>query len=287
MRVVAVASAQGRSARALAGEAGGRRVDVVDLPADADVMVVATPIDTHLSLAISGARGGALVLVESPWWTDCAEANAAMAVDHAGPGRIRGAANLRSSPLWRQLLAERSEFGSPTHISGAVTQPLPQWGHLSEGTPHRSPVRQLGAPAVTCALDLIDPDWPATCSVRASRNGADVRIEIITDVVRADLTLTHGNAASVWFQAASDEGVLRVEFSPAAALERNGVDVLGQAPSGDASIAVLRDAGYVDQLARLGAEDDLTLDPEQMAFVTSLLDAAETSAASDGRLVTP
>jgi len=282
LRVAAVASAGGRSARALAGEAGARRVDPADLPAGAAVLVVATPVASHLELTERGLRAGAQVLVESPWWTDVADARSAVEADRAGPGTVRGALNLRSSPLWRRALQERSQLDAPGHVSGAIHQPAPDWGHLRGRAEVDGPLVRLGATAVTLALDLAGPDWPEVERVRAGRSGTEGWIDLELPGLVVHLELGHSGEPSVWFQAAGDDAVLRVECSPVPGLERNGapIDVRGSADP-------LTTTGYVDQLAGLGGPGDLTLDADQMLLVTSVLDAAERSAAEDGRPRTP
>ena len=275
-----MASETGRSARALAGEAGARRVNPSDLPAGADVLVVATPSPSHLELATRGVRAGATVLVESPWWTDLAQADTAVEVDRIGPGRLRGAANLRSSPLWRRARSERTALGRVRHLSGAIHQPLPDWGHLAAEAAAPNPFERLGSTAVPLALDLVGAVWPVVDSVRAERSGPQGWIELATEGLVVHLDLAFTDPANVWFQAASDDGVLRVEFSPAPGLERDG-DPVEVGRSADPLAAT----GYVDQLARLGTDEDLTLDPQQIRTVVALLDAAQQSADRGGQSI--
>ena len=75
LKVRAVASAGGRSARHLAGELDARRCRPEELPAGAEVMIIATPPETHTELALLGVRAGARVLVEKPLATTLADAD--------------------------------------------------------------------------------------------------------------------------------------------------------------------------------------------------------------------
>ena len=93
MKVHAVASANGTSARHLAGELDARRCRPEDLPAGADVLVVATPPVHHLRLARQGLGAGAAVLVEKPLATTLGEADqmvaAAAAAAASQPARFQ------------------------------------------------------------------------------------------------------------------------------------------------------------------------------------------------------
>ncbi len=273
MRVTAVASAGGSSARHLAGELDARRCRPDDLPAGADVLVVATPPDHHVDLAIQGLAAGAAVLVEKPLAPTLAEADrlldAAHRVEQAGtPVRIRCAENLVHAPFWRAVLERRPALGTLGHLSLRTCQPPPEWGHFTRPLESGGVLFDLGPHPIALALGLADePVVGVSAQLSSSRDdGADddatLRLRFESGLV-AELQVSWTASTTLWdAQAASDHGVLRIELLPEVLLEHDGEPV-ALVPRHEAADPRIEQFGYVDQLLDLvagtpGLGQDLT-----------------------------
>ncbi len=161
MRVTAVASDGGTSARHLAGELDARRCRPDDLPAGADLLIVATPPDHHVDLAIQGLAAGVAVLVEKPLAPTLAEADrlvdAARSAERSGSSvRIRCAENLVHAPFWRATLERRPSLGTLGHLSLRTRQPPPDWGHFTRPLDTGGVLFDLGPHPIALALGLAD-----------------------------------------------------------------------------------------------------------------------------------
>ena len=298
-RVVAVASATGTSARHLAGELDARRVRVDDLPAGAEVLVVATPPTAHVDAALAGLAAGATVLVESPIAATPADSDRMRVAAGRTDGRVRASANLRAAPAWRVALDRIARLGPLGHLSASVTQPTPDWGHF------RSPLRSggvlytSGAQLLPLLLDAADvaSDGPAhvesvTATLASSRDdGADDTADVTLrlrrrgadDTLNATLHADWGTDASTWIQAAGDGGAVRIEFAPAIGVEHNGEPV----PVDGDTASPLHQLGYVAQLAGLGTDTDMSLDLERAQHVLDVITAAYRSAGRHGEWTDP
>ena len=176
LRIAAVASRGGSSARHLAGQLDSRRCRPEDLPGGADLLVVATPPSTHVSIAMQGLSGGAGVLVEKPvaatladadllagavesaQLDDTAAAKETAPSDDAGdpvvPARLRVAENLLHAPAWREVMARRAGIGALSHLSLRTVQPPPDWGHFLEPMTEGGVLLDLGPHPIAIAVEL-------------------------------------------------------------------------------------------------------------------------------------
>jgi predicted dehydrogenase len=261
MEVRAVASAGGRSARHLAGGLDARRCHPEELPAGADVLVVATPPAHHLQLVLRGMRAGATVLVEKPVTTTLAEADEMVdAVAAAGAPKVRCAENLLHSPLWREAIARRPALGPLVHLSLRTVQPPPDWGHFQHPLTEGGVLFDLGPHPVAIAMGLAaEPPVGVSATLESSRDdGADdhaeLRLRFDSGLV-ATMTVSWLGEHPHWeAQAASEDGVLRLELMPEVLLEADGrpIAVPGHHDVPDPRIEQL---GYVDQLLDLVSDD--------------------------------
>lgn len=283
LRLTAVASASGRSSRGLAGEADARRVRPEDLPAGADVLVVATPGPTHVDLTRRGAVAGAAVLVESPWCDDVADADALAGID-GGTGRVRGAASVRCGPTWTAAAERFASLVRPDHVSGRFVQPAPDWGHLAERNSSEDALMLLGPTALVLVEDAARG---TVAEVGADHGDVSVGLRLTLDSptgpLAATLEVGFDDVAEVWFQVAAPDGVVRCELAPGRLLEVNGEPVTLPPTTGPA--AELVEAGYVPQLQHLGGPDDRTADVTTIRRITGALDAARTSLERGGEPV--
>jgi predicted dehydrogenase len=263
MRVRSVASAGGSSARHLAGSLDARRCRPEELPDGAAVLVVATPPDAHVDLALQGLRAGAHVLVEKPLAPTLADADrlVAAAEQAAATGRrVHCAENLLHAPLWQAAMARRPALGTLTHLSLRTVQPPPDWGHFQRPLTAGGVLFDLGPHPIAVALGLAAEDPVAvTAELSSTRSDeaddhADVRLRFASGLV-ATLVVSWRGEEVVWdAQAASATGVLRLELLPELVLEANGepVEVATRYEAADPRIEQL---GYVDQLLALVGDD--------------------------------
>jgi predicted dehydrogenase len=295
MRVSAVASAGGSSARHLAGELDASRVRPDQLPAGADVLVVATPPPDHVPLTLQGLAAGAHVLVEKPLATTLAGADRLVdAVGAAPPDQhVRCAENLLHAPVWRRCAELRPALGPLGHLSLRTLQPPPTWGHFTQPLRIGGVLYDLGPHALALALALA-AEAPVGVSARLSStrdDGADDHAEVslrFASGLVAQVEVSWVSADTVWeAQAASDTGVLRLELLPEVRLEHDGEPVpvtLGH-PDADPS---LEQFGYVDQLLDLVAGDDATGQSVHAAReVLELICAAYCSAGTGNEVALP
>jgi len=298
--VVAVASAGGSSARHLAGQLDEqhrhdvRHVSVAELPAGADVMVVATPPDSHAELALAALAAGADVLVEKPFATTLADADRLVAAaSAAGAPLLRCAENLLHAPAWSRAMAHRSGVGSLRHLSAATRSTPPTWGHFERPLTAGGVLFDLGPHPLALVMELADePVVGVSATMSSTRaDGAD-------DDASVSLRFTSGLVASVdvswtatdpeWFvQAASDGGVVRLELYPEVTLELDGEAVGIPSRYPDAADVRLEQMGYVDQLRDTAAAADGSTDrpgqtPEQARDVLEVICAAYASAGAGG-----
>ena len=274
MEVRAVASAGGSSARHLAGELDARRCRPDELPAGAEVMIVATPPETHTELALRGLRAGAKVLVEKPLATTLADADrivaAVDAVDTAdnggSPAVLRCAENLLHAPAWRELSRRRPALGTLSHLSVRTLQPPPDWGHFAGPLRFGGVLFDLGPHPIALALDAAAEPVESVRATLSSRreDGADDEAElemIFASGLCATLQISWRSTDTAWdLQASSDTGVLRLELLPEVSLEQNGEPVAVPARH-EVPDARIEQFGYVDQLLDLVATRTADRDP--------------------------
>jgi len=288
-RTTAVASAGGRSARHLAGQLDARPVRPEQLPAGADVLVVASPPDAHVDLALRGIEAGALVLVEKPLATTLADADRLVeAVD--GSTRVRVAENLLHSPAWRRWREERPALGQLGHLSARALQPSPDWGHFARPLSAGGVLFDLGPHPLALALESASsPVTGVRAELASDRDdGADDRASVEIDLATgttATVELRWGGDEVAWdVQAAGADGSLRLELLPNLELTRNG-QPLALTRRHDGADHRLEDLGYVDQLLDLVDDPDVGQDVESARRILEVICAAYTSAGTGGTTV--
>lgn len=286
LTVRSVASGGGTSARHLAGELDARRVTPDALPDGAGLLIVATPPEFHVPLALQGLAAGAMVLVEKPIATTLAGAD--RLVDSVGAGVLRCGENLLHSPIWTQAMSLRSQLGPLSHLSLRTLQPPPDWGHFREPLLFGGVLFDLGPHAIALALGLADDELVGVRgSLRSMRDdGADddARVELrFASGLTASVEISWVSEHTVWeAQAASDLGVLRMELLPEVLLEFGGEPVEVQLRHAGVE-PTLEQFGYVDQLLDLVADDPARPGQDAVAArrVLEVICAAYASAASE------
>lgn len=290
MSVRAVASAGGSSARHLAGSVDARRCRPEDLPAGADLMVVATPPEHHVDLALQGRAAGADVLVEKPVATTLADADRLVAAAAQNGPVLRCAENLLHAPAWVELQRRRPALGTLTHLSVRTMQPPPDWGHFTRPLQHGGVLFDLGPHPVALALTAAgEPAVAVSARLTSTRaDGADDDAEVQLEFrsgLRASVTVSWTAPTVAWdLQASSDTGVLRWELLPEVALEHDGEPVA--VPSRrEVADPRLEQFGYVDQLLDLVAATPTGQTMAEARGVLEVICAAYSSAGRDGEQV--
>lgn len=299
-RVVAVASAGGSSARHLAGSLDDRlphsvrRVDVADLPAGADLLVVATPPDSHAELALQGLRAGADVLVEKPFTTTLADADRLVDVAESRPGPILWCAeNLLHAPFWSIVSAHRATMGPLRHLSARTVQQTPTWGHFTRPLTAGGVLFDLGPHAIALLMAFAaEPIVAVAASLASGRadhadDDAEVRLRFASGL-EATVEVSWTAEEPQWsLQGASSDGVVRVELVPEVLVEIDGEAVT--IPDRCAGLAdpALERMGYVAQLRDMAAAVHATRStsgqtPESARHVLEVICAAYASAGRDG-----
>jgi myo-inositol 2-dehydrogenase / D-chiro-inositol 1-dehydrogenase len=291
--VVAVASRTLASAERVAGPARARVVPYEELPAGADVVVVATPPQRHVDDALAALRAGAAVVLEKPLCTTLAGADAL--VEAAG-ARLLYAENLAYAPVVQAMLGLVGRLGPLTNLEVRALQGRPTWGGFLTEAWGGGALFDLGVHPLAVALLLARP--ARVVSVRASLGGAD---DHPTDE-HAEVSLTFdsglvGSVVSSWragptphwdAQAASATGVLRAQLLPDSELEVDGSPVL--LPAVTAPVAAIEQYGYVGQLrsflADLAAARTPFMDVRFGRTVLDVVCAAYASAGAGGEAVT-
>lgn len=301
-RVVAVASAGGTSARHLAGQLDDQHrhdvhhVRVDELPAGVDLLVVATPPPTHAELALQGLAAGADVLVEKPFATTLDEADrlvdAASAVDAGGP-ILRCAENLLHAPAWAAVTAHRATMGPLRHLSARTLQSPPTWGHFTEPLTAGGVLFDLGPHPLALVMVLAgEPVVAVSAEMGSGRpDGADDDAQVLLRFrsgleATVDVSWTAGSDGSTtsspqaeWaLQAASDDGVVRLELYPEVLVELDGEPVAVDDRHPGAADPLLERMGYIDQLTHLESSQT----PEAARDVLEVICAAYQSAGRSG-----
>lgn len=287
MRVSSVASRGGSSARHLAGSVDARRVRPEQLPEGADILVVATPPDSHEEFTLQGLAAGANVLVEKPLTTTLASADRMVAAAESGTARC--AENLLHAPVWAEFRNRRNQLGTLDHLSLRTLQPPPDWGDFSGPLVDGGVLFDLGPHPIALALDAAG-ETPSGVRAELSStrdDGADDNATVWIDFasqLSAELTISWTADVPEWsVQAASPTGVLRVELLPEVVLEHDGVPV-SIATRHQVPDARLEQMGYVDQLLDL-AQGAPGQDLSAARDVLEVISAAYYSAGKDGEAV--
>lgn len=255
--VVAVASRTRQRAEKLAGSARATVVDYDELPAGADAVIVATPPSEHLTHTLSALASGASVLVEKPLCRTLTESDSLVAAE--GAERIVYAENLAFAPAFAEFLTRLRTLGPLTHLELRTLQSRPSWGGFLDPSWGGGALFDLGVHPLALAV-LIG---------RSTGNGEIISTSTALDGdttdTHADVTLTFasglrarvisswdGPESGVWdIQASSITAVLRLDLRPTLAMEFNGDPV--RLPSPSASISILEEFGYIDQMRALVA----------------------------------
>jgi predicted dehydrogenase len=252
-RVVAVASRRPETAAARAQQVGGRPVTYEELPAGADIVVVATPPARHAVDALRAMAAGAAVVVEKPLCATLDHADRLVRVVEAG-GVLVYAENLLFAEPVDVALREVASLGPLTHLSARALQPRPTWGDFTRRHWGGGVFFDLGVHPLALVLRAAAA---TPVGVRAWYDASpDIEVEDLAAVeVRFDTGLTASIEVSwrhddpVWdLQAASRTGAVRLQLLPDVVVEAGGEPVELAPPPDPERPPQLDQFGYVEQL---------------------------------------
>jgi myo-inositol 2-dehydrogenase / D-chiro-inositol 1-dehydrogenase len=259
--VRAFASRTVEHADAKAREFGGRAVAYDQLPAGADIVVVATPPSRHVADALQALAAGAAVLVEKPLATTLADADRLVAADTEG--RVAYAENLAHCPAVQAMLSRLGSLGTSSFIEIRMAGPRPTYGQFLTPEWGGGALFDLGAHPIALALRFAGS--ARVTSVTATlQSGSDHRSDEAATVILSFDTGLRANVIVSWradlplwdAQVSGPTGVLRAELLPTAAMEHNGDAVALPRPK--FSPTQLETLGYMGQLRSF--VDDLATD---------------------------
>lgn len=254
-RVVAVASRTRKTADARAAEVGGVVVPYDQLPAGADIVVVATPPRRHAIDALRAMAGGAATVVEKPLCATLEDADRLVRVVEAG-GMLTYAENLLFADAASQAFSEIATLGPLTHLTARAMQPRPTWGSFTERSWGGGVLFDLGVHPLALVLRAARSARPVGVSAAFERSD-DVEVEDRASVhlrfdsgLVAQVEVSWREQDTIWdLQAASESGVVVLELLPELALERSGEPVPLAEPPADADHPPQLDQfGYIEQL---------------------------------------
>ncbi|MGZ4758896.1 MAG: Gfo/Idh/MocA family protein [Acidimicrobiales bacterium] len=154
LAVTRVASRSPATAQERAGQVGATACRYEDLPAGADVVLVATPPARHAADALQAIGAGAKVIVEKPLATTLAQADALVEAS-AGAGHALGyAENLAFAPIVVAAVALAGELGPLRHVEVSALQGRPDWGGFLEAAWGGGALFDLGVHPIAVALLL-------------------------------------------------------------------------------------------------------------------------------------
>lgn len=295
-QVVAVASRTESSAERRVAETGGRVVGYEDLPAGADIVIVATPPSHHAADALRAMAAGAAVVVEKPLCTTLHDADRLVRVVEAG-GLLTYAENLLFADATSTALTEVARLGPLAHLSARVLQPRPSWGEFTERHWGGGVLFDLGVHPLALVLRAARAA-PVAVSARFDaspdidvEDHARVAVRFASGLV-GEVEVSWRDPTPAWdLQAASDTGVVRFDLLPEVALERDGEPLalppLPVRADGDRTPPQLDRFGYVEQLrdaeaswraGRSSAISDVHLGRDVLEIVCAASESARTGA---------
>lgn len=222
-----VASRTRERARERAAELGAVYAGYDALPGGADVVIVATNPGTHADHALRAAAGRAAAIIEKPLAASLDDAD--RIVDAASTGaRFCYAENLLFAPVVGAALTEVAGLGPLTNLTVRALQARPTWGEYLRRSWGGGALFDLGPHPLALALRAARE---RVVAVSATVDGAaDIEVDDHATVrlrfasgATATVEISWRATTPVWdLQAASANGVVRLDLLPDHSLERNG-----------------------------------------------------------------
>jgi predicted dehydrogenase len=293
--MIAVASRTADRATERAEQIGCRTTTFAELPAGADIVIVATPPSRHAEHAISALTAGATVLVEKPLATTLAEADAIIDAARRSEGHLMYAENLAFAPVVKRAMSLIASLGPLEYLDLRALSPRPTWGDFLTRGWGGGCLFDLGAHPIALALLAAGDDTPTQVSAQLQcspdlevDDHAVVEMEFRSGL-QAHIEVSWREATTTWdLQASSSTGVVRAELLPTVGLEHNGEQV-GVTTAPEKVDEFVHDLGYIEQLQEVhrmvdGGSTDMAqqMNAEFGRRVLDIICAAYTSASRSG-----
>jgi myo-inositol 2-dehydrogenase / D-chiro-inositol 1-dehydrogenase len=300
MKPVAWASRDRTNAERRAAELGGRAVSYDELPAGADLVIVASPPAQHLAHTRTALEGGAAALVEKPLCTTLEDADALVALAAQHRDQLFYAENLFFAPIVMQMMTVAATIGPLCHIEArSLNAPAP-WLTTTGTDWGGGALFDLGVHPLAVVLLLASvsqPDAARVTSVSCTLTGsnahpyddyADLRLMFNTGCTGRVVSSFRETGSAVWdAQASSDNDVVRADIMPHESLERSGQPIA--VPAATHTIPELERFGYINQLAHCAASaaagTGLFVNARFGRLVLDIVCAAYASAGRNGEAV--
>lgn len=255
--VVAVASRSRDRAASRAAELGARAVRYEELPAGADIVVVATPPQRHAAHALLALERGAAVALEKPLCRTLDEADSLVRAAAAHDQRLLYAENLVYAPVVRVLVGEARRIDRPDHLEVRALQGLPGWGDFTSDDWGGGALFDLGVHPLAVAMMLGRAVGAGdVVGVHAQLTGgpghgtdehAEVTLHFASGLLGRVVASWQAGPAPVWdAQVSSPRRVVRAELLPVPEVSVNGEPV--QLPPLRVEVPPIEQYGYLDQL---------------------------------------
>lgn len=288
--VVAVASRTRTRAQERAAQIRppARVVDYRELPADAGIVIVATPPGQHLEHAEHALSRGAAVLLEKPLVRTLAEADRLVSLG----GTVLYGENLAFAPVFTEFVQCARTIGPITHFELRTLQSAPTWGGFLSPEWGGGVLFDLGIhPLALAVLVARATGNGEAVAARASLRGdttdthAEAFIEFASGLEARIIASWEGPEAGVWdMQVSSKSSVIRADLRPDVTLEVNGDPVA--LPSPRHPIPVIEQFGYEEQLRVLvdsvRSGHAPAIDAEFGRWMLEIVSACYVSASRDG-----
>lgn len=266
-KVVAVASRTSERAHDAARQVGARAVTYGDLPAGADMVVVATPPSRHAPDALELLPTGVGVLVEKPFALTLAEADELVTAADAAGQRLAYGENLAHAPVVVAMLRQARRLRGATHLDVRALQEVPTWGDFTTDEWGGGALFDLGPHPLAVAVLLgravgAGEVVGVTARVRggathATDEHAEVHLRFADGLEGRVVVSWQHQGPPVWdAQVASPDAVVRGEILPTPELMVDGdeMDVVSTRPGSNDGVNALDSLGFVEQV-RAFAED--------------------------------
>lgn len=293
--MIAVASRSAARATERAEQIGCRTATFAELPAGADIVIVATPPSRHAEHAIAALKAGASVLVEKPLATTLAEADAIVDAARRSESHLVYAENQAFAPVVQRAMSLIAALGRLEYLDIRALSPRPTWGDFLTRGWGGGCLFDLGAHPIALALLAAGDDTPTQVSAQL-QSSPDLEVDDHAVVemefrsgLRATIEVSWREAGTTWdLQASSATGVVRAELLPTVGLEHNGEPV-GVTTAPEKVDEFVHDLGYIEQLQEvrriIAGGSAQTMQPMNAEFgrrVLEIICAAYTSASRSG-----
>lgn len=288
-KTTVIAATVPANAEFLSSQVGAEPISVTELPAGADVAVVATTPESHYEVAFPLIGEGIPTLVEKPLAATLAEADALIRTAEAGGSLLCYAENVLFAPVVDATLQRRQILDKITNLEVRFYEPAPE-------NPHMGAIGSSAHSAIALGLLLAGGELEALrCKATSTRadgleEAARIELRFSNEVIAVVDVGWSGEGVQWSSQIATEEMVLATRLFPDTVLEANGNPVdIGQSDSGEESQR-LKDLGFVDQMAGfLAASEGKGGRVCPAGFGLAVLEviyAAYESASNDGEEVT-